>query len=184
MVNETDPSARARPCPSLLLWIGRSLLLIPEAALIAALLCVYTIFDKPIIIGLLVALLVASFIARTIALHLARSALEAACYREADILIQVASTLHPWSADTLALRGAWALATGAPESAEVALQQALALLPGQSAFHAAMSSILLELGRPVEASVSAREALTLDRHSSLAYLYLAEAERATGAPAQ
>ena len=184
MANETVSIAHTSTFTNLLLWIGRALLLVPEAALIPALLCVYSVFGKPIMIGFLVALLVASFIARTIALHLGRAALEGACYREAELLIRVASTLHPWSADTMALRGAWALATGAPEIAEAALQRAIALLPGQSAFHAAMSSILLERGRPVEAAASAHAALALDSRSSMAYLYLAEAERATGAAAQ
>src|SRR5690242_8513126 len=122
MANETDTVARVSGFTSVLLWIGRLLLLIPEVALIAALLCIYSAFDKPVMVGLLVALLIASFIVRTLALHLGRSALEGARYCEAETFIRVASALHPWSADTLALRGAWALAVGAPEIAEGALQ--------------------------------------------------------------
>jgi tetratricopeptide (TPR) repeat protein len=165
-------------------WVGRMLLLVPEAPLIAALVCMYLGLGEPPVLGLIIALLVVSFMMRTAALHLARVAIEAAYFREADALLQVAFVLYPWSADGLALRGTLALATEAPVAAESALRQAIELLPGQSTFHAALSSTLLALGRPAEAAAAARQALILNEYNALAHLYLAEAEQMLGASAQ
>lgn len=163
--------------------IGRMLLLVPEAVLIAVLICLYVAVGQPPLLALLAALLVVSFIARTIALHWASLAVAAARYQEADALVHLALLLYPWSADALALRGALALATGKAEAAETALRRAIALLPDRAPFYAALSSALLELGRPVEAAAAARQALRLDAPCALAYLYLAEAERVYGAAA-
>jgi tetratricopeptide (TPR) repeat protein len=164
-------------------WVGRVLLLVPEAPLIAALVCLYLGLAEPPVLGLIIALLIVSFMVRTIALHLARMAIEAGRFHEADALIQVALVLYPWSADALALRGALALATEAPAAAESALRQAIALLPGQSTFHGALSSALLALGRPTDAATAARQAVALNERNALAHLYLAEAEQALGASA-
>lgn len=178
MANGRSGTVRADWQPGVLTWAGWVLVLVPEAPLIATLVCVYLLLDSPPLLGLIIAALIISFIVRTAALHLARAALESARYREADALALVALTLYPWSADALALRGALALATGAPADAEQALVRAIRLLPGQPSFYAALSSALLELGRPVEAAEAARQALALNRRDALAHLYLAEAARA------
>jgi tetratricopeptide (TPR) repeat protein len=162
--------------------VGRALLLVPEAALIAALLCMYWALGEPAPLGLAVTLLIIGFIARWLALEAARAALEAARFREADALASVALALYPWSADGLGLRGAIALASGRLEQAEITLRRALALMPDQPSFHAALSGALLGQGRPVEAAAAARAALALAPDAAIAYLYLAEAERACGAP--
>jgi tetratricopeptide (TPR) repeat protein len=182
MMGKPDVTTHASRWASALLWVGRALLLAPEATFIAALLCVYLAFGGPLFAGVCAALLVIIYMARTAALYLARAAIEDAQYPQARALIQFASALYPWSADTLALRGTLALAMGAPEEAETALRRAIALLPGQPSFHAALSSVLLELGRPGEAAAAARDALLLDKRSAPAYLYLAEAERVLGKP--
>jgi tetratricopeptide (TPR) repeat protein len=145
---------------------------------------VYLALDGPLLLGLIVALLIVSFMVRTAALHLARAALNLARYREAEALVQVALALYPWSADGLALRGALALASGAPADAERALRRAITLLPVQPTFHVALSGALLDLDRPIEAAAAARVALALDGRVALAHLHLAEAERVIGTPAQ
>jgi tetratricopeptide (TPR) repeat protein len=183
MVSERTGEAQPRRGRGALIWLGRTLLLIPEGVVIAALLCAYWALESPPL-GLLVVLLIVSFITRMLALLGARMSLDAARYREAEALAQVALGLYPWSADALALRGAIALARGAAATAELALRRALALLPGQPSFHAALAGALLDLGRPAEAAASARQALAIDERCAVAYLYLAEAERASGAPAE
>jgi tetratricopeptide (TPR) repeat protein len=164
--------------------LGRMLLLVPEAALIAALLCVYWALGAPTLPGLLATLLIISFITRTLALVGGRMALDAARFHEAEALTQVALALYPWSADAQALRGVIALASGHPEDAAAALMRAIALLPGQPSYHAALGGALLALGRPFEAAEAARTALALGPEAAITYLYLAEAEQASGTPAQ
>lgn len=162
--------------------ISRSLLLAPEGALFVVALSIYAALGATPALVVLMGIAALSFAVRASALHLGRLALERARYREADALLHVALFLNPWSADALALRGTLALVTGAPEAAESALRRALALMPNQPAFHAALSGALLDLGRGVEAAHSARRALRLDPDYAIGHLYLAEAERASGAP--
>jgi tetratricopeptide (TPR) repeat protein len=160
------------------------LLLVPEAPLIGALLCVYWGLGEPPLIGIVVALLIVGFITRWLALLGARLALEAARFREADALAQIALALHPWSADALGLRGTAALVNGQAEEAEVALRRAIGLLPAQANFHAALAGALLAQNRPVEAGAAARAGLALAPEHAIAHLYLAESARLSGAPAE
>lgn len=162
--------------------IGQRLLLAPEGVIIFGLLVAFVILGGQQGIALLVAALTVWFIARMVALHLGRVALEAARYREAGALLQVAMALYPWSADTLALRGTLSLACGAPEAAVRDLQRAMQLLPGRPTYAIGLSSALLDLGRSIEAAAAARQALAFDDRQPLAYLVLAEAERASGVP--
>src|SRR5690242_841166 len=118
-----NDAASANWLTSVLRWVARALLLVPEAALIAALLCAYWALDQPPMIGLALTILIVGFIARTIALVGARMALEGAHPHEAETLADVALALYPWSADGLALRGAIALVSGRPALAEQALQR-------------------------------------------------------------
>ncbi|MBK9710225.1 MAG: hypothetical protein IPO81_02645 [Kouleothrix sp.] len=164
--------------------VGPMLLLVPEATLLASLLCAYWALGGPPLIGLLVMLLIISFIARTLALTGARVAHEKARLREADVLVQIALALYPWSADALALRGVIALSNCRAAAAEADLRRAIGLLPGQPGFHAALAGALLALDRPSEAAAAARHALALADDYAIAHLYLAEAEQAGGAPAQ
>ena len=166
-----------------LVWVGRMLLLVPEAVLLVALMYAYLALREPPLIGLLVALLIVGFMIRTAALHLGRAALEQGRRAEASALVTVALALYPWSADAIALHGVLALTSGLPEIAEARLRRAITLLPGQSLFHALFSAALLDLERPAEAAEAARQSLALDRHCAVAYLYLAEAERSLGVAA-
>jgi tetratricopeptide (TPR) repeat protein len=172
----------ARPDP--LRWVARALLLAPEAALIAALLCAYWGMGEPAPIGLAIMLAIISFIARLLALVTARAAIDLGRADVAEALVRSALALYPWSPDGLALYGVIALANEQPAKAEAALRRALALLPGRANVHAALSGALLDLGRPVEAIEAAQTALALAPDCAIAHLYLAEAERARGAPAQ
>lgn len=183
MANERRGAAGADWRFGALSWAGRLALLVPEAPLIAALLCVYLAVGEPPLIGLLVALLIVGFMVRATALHLARAALEGGRRDQAGLLLQVALAVYPWSADALALQGVLALESGAPDQAEVWLRRAITLLPGQPSFHAALSAALLELGRPVEAARAAARALALDSRCAVAYLHMADAERSLGAAA-
>jgi tetratricopeptide (TPR) repeat protein len=163
--------------------IAQALMLVPEALLIALLLCVYWSFGEPPQVGVLVTLLIISFIARLLALVAARQAFNAARYREADSLAQIGLALYPWSADALALQGTIALALGRPAEAERLLLRAIALLPGRANLYAALSSARLALGRPAQAAEAARLALALEPESAIVHFYLAEAELAAGLPA-
>jgi predicted Zn-dependent protease len=166
----------------LLVPLDRALLLAPEALLLTALLCIYTIWPITLV-ALLVALLVIVFLVRVAALHLARAAIERGGLADASALLKVALFLNPGSPDALALEGALALTNGASSLAVVRLRRAIALLPGQPAIHAALSGALLELNRPAEAAHAARAALALDSRCAVAHLHLAQAEQACGAAA-
>src|SRR5215212_632033 len=85
--------------------VGRMVLLVPEAALLVALVCVYLALHEPPVLGLLIALLILGFMIRMAALHLGRAALEQDRRVAAGALITVALALYSWSADALALQG-------------------------------------------------------------------------------
>jgi tetratricopeptide (TPR) repeat protein len=176
---QTDTATASGPT-GVLEGIAQVVLLVPEALLIALLLCAYWPLGAPPLIGLAVTLLIISFITRLLALIAARHSFNMARYPEADLLAQIALALYPWSADALALQGAIALALGRAERAEVMLRQSIELLPGRANVYAAWSSALLALGRPIEAVEAARVALVLAPQSAIVYFYLAEAERAAG----
>lgn len=160
--------------------IAQALVLVPEALLIALLLCVYWAIGAPPLVGLLVTLLIISFITRLLALVAARRSFDHARYHEASILAQIGLALYPLSADALALQGAIELALGRPAVAEPMLQKAIALLPRRASMYAALSSAQLALGRPVEATEMAQVAIALEPDSAIIHLHLAEAEQASG----
>jgi tetratricopeptide (TPR) repeat protein len=180
MKNKGRTAGSSSWLPTSITWIGRWLVLVPEAAILVTLLIIYGTFGNPPLLAFLAALIILAFTVRTAALHLARTMFEAGQYREANALLYLALLLYPWSADALALHGTFALATGKLDVAEESLRKAILLLPGQASFYTALSSVLLELGRPVEALQAARKAIELDNKHAQAYLYLAEAERASG----
>jgi tetratricopeptide (TPR) repeat protein len=184
MANQQTGAVAHRARPEWLGWVAHTLLSAPEAALIAALLCVYWGTGEPAVIGLAIMVSIISFIARSIALIGARAALEIGHLELAEALTLSALALYPWSPDGLALSGVIALANNQPDRAELALRRAIAFLPNRANMHAALSGALLELGRPAEARQSAQTALDLESGCAIAHLYLAEAERARGAPAQ
>jgi tetratricopeptide (TPR) repeat protein len=169
---------------AVLRWFVRTLLLVPEAALIAALLSAYWSMGAQTPIGLAIMLVIIGFIARMIALVAAQSSLASGHLHEAKNFVQAARAIYPWSADALALQGVIALSNDQPERAETALRQSIALLPDRANVYAALSAALLDLGRPREAAEAARVALALASDCAVAHFYLAEAERMLGAPAQ
>ena len=184
MASERIGAAPKRARPDMLRWVSRALLLAPEAALIAALLCVYWGMGEPAPIGVAIMLAIISFIARLLALVAARAALELGRSDMAEALVRSALALYPWSPDGLALYGVIALASDQPARAAAMLRRSIALLPDRANVYAALSGALLELARPVEASEAALKALALAPDCAIAHLYLAEADRTRGAPAQ
>jgi tetratricopeptide (TPR) repeat protein len=160
--------------------MGRTVLLVPEAPLLALLALGYTALGAPLL-GALTLAAALSFGVRVAALYLARALLLAARYRDAVALARLALAIYPWSADALALRGVLALAAGDAAYAERLLRRSDALLPGRAAVQAALSGALLELGRVSEAATAARRAIKLDARCAAAYLHLAEAEQRAGA---
>lgn len=163
----------------LLTQFDRALQLAPEALLLTALLCLYTVWPSTPI-ALLAGLLVVVFFVRVAALHLARAALERGSMAQAGALLRIARLLNPGSPDALALEGALALSNGASSLAVVRLRRAIALQPYQAAYHAALSGALLELNRPNEAIQAAQKAIELDPRCAVAYLHLAQAEQLCG----
>lgn len=184
MASEQIGAESRRGRPGVLGWIAHALLLVPEAALITALLCAYWGLGELAQIGLAIMLVIISFIARLIALVAARAALELEQPEIGAMLIQLALVLNPWSPDALALRGVIALSNDQPARAEASLRRSIALLPDRANVHAALSAALLDLGRPEAAAEAARAALALESGCAIAHFYLAEAERVCGAPAQ
>lgn len=184
MASEQIGAQSRRGRPGVLGWIAHALLLVPEAALITALLCAYWGLGELAQISLAIMLVIISFIARLIALVAARAALELEQPEIGAMLIQLALVLNPWSPDALALRGVIALSNDQPARAEASLRRSIALLPDRANVHAALSAALLDLGRPEAAAEAARAALALESGCAIAHFYLAEAERVCGAPAQ
>jgi tetratricopeptide (TPR) repeat protein len=182
MSNEQTGGAQSGWQREILNGIAQALLLVPEALLIALLLCVYWATGNPPLVGMLVTVLIITFLTRLLALVAAHRSFHAARYRQADTLAQIGLALYPWSADALALQATIALALGRAAAAEPMLRQAIVLLPGRASIHAALSSALLALGRPAEAAEAARMALSLEPQSAMIHLYLAEAEQAAGMP--
>lgn len=164
--------------------IGRQLLLVPEAVLLAALLCLHSVAGPSPLLALLGFAVTLYFGARMALLTLGRRALAAAAYERADRLARAAALLHPASADAQALLGTLLLARGEAEAAVDALARAVALFPLQADLHASLSAALLESGRPQEARASARAALALDPRCAAAHLQLAAAEEQLAAPAE
>lgn len=179
MATTAQKSAHGELFARAIQWLGRWLLLVPEAALVVLVLLLYAATNAAQPVAIVAAGLVTIFVVRTLALYTARLALNASRYHDADVLLKLALALYPWSADGLAMRGTLALARGEAVAAEQALQQAVRMLP-QPSFYTALSSALLALGRPVEAANAARRALNLNPEYAQAYLYLAEAEGASG----
>ena len=184
MASEQINADSQRERPSVLRWVARAFLLVPEAALIAALLCAYWVMSAQVPIGLAIMVVIIGFIARLIALVAAQTALELERPDIAETLVRSALALYPWSPDGLALDGVIALSNDQPARAEASLRRSIALLPDRANVHAALSAALLDLGRPGQAAEAARAALALAPDCAIAHLYLAEAERACGAPAQ
>jgi len=168
--------------PSLqLATLGRQLLLVPEAALLLALLCLHFAMGSPPALALLGLTIAAGFGARMGMLRAARAALDAADYSQAERLTSAALAIYPYSADAQALLGTIRLAQGDAPSAAEALRKAVAYYPGQPALHAALGAALLEAGQPRAAMAEARAAIALDPACAQAYLHLAGADAALGA---
>lgn len=170
-----QPAGPTWPGPHLA-WLGRQLLLVPEAVLLAALLGLHTMRGPSPTLALLGLAITLYFGARMALLALGRRALAAADYKRATRLARAAVALYPASADAQALRGALFLACGEARAAVASLSRAVDLFPPQAELHTALSAALLEAGRAQEARASARAALALDPRSAAAHLHLATAE--------
>lgn len=166
-----------------LLPLGRQLLLVPEAVLIAGFVAIGLVVGGSPLIGTLIVLLTIWLVVRVGAMYIAQGTVAAARYPEAERIARFAGFLHPWSADALALRGVVALMMGAQEEAVWLLRRSIALFPNAAATHAVLSGALLGLGRGAAARLAAQHALELDPGFAIAFLYLAEAERLDGASA-
>lgn len=163
-------------------WLGRQLLLVPEAVLLLALLCLHSALGAPPLLALLGLALIVYFAVRTALIMLGRRAVETADYERAERFAQSAIWLYPFSADAHALMGSLHLARGAAGPAAAALRRAVAFYPLQAQLHTALSAALLEDGRAQEAYDEARQALALDPRNAAALLHLASAAQQLGAP--
>lgn len=161
----------------------QTLLIAPEGPIIVVLLAINAIAPS-IWIGAGIMLLVVTFTSRIMALYLTSRALINARWDTADALAAVASALHPWSPDALALRGAIALARGKSALAVRLLQRAQRLAPNRSSIAAALSGALLEQGEAQAAETAARWALEMEPANAAARLYLAQALATIGAQAE
>ncbi|NTV66029.1 MAG: hypothetical protein HGA65_21185 [Oscillochloris sp.] len=184
MASQIQPSTAVRlnwPA-NRLAWLGRQLLLVPEAVLLLTLLCLHATFGPtPIIVGIGIGL-VCWFTSRILLLYSARRAVEAARYERASMLARMAMRLHPLSADAHALLGSVYLGQSNPTAAIEALSCAVRYYPLQAGLHAALSAALLEDDRPQEAMIEAGAALLIDPAYASAYLHQASAEEMLDAP--
>jgi hypothetical protein len=161
--------------------LGRQLLLVPEAPLLLALLCIHFALGSPPALALLGLAVAAGFGARMGLLKVARQALDGGDYEQAERLTSAALSIYPYSADAQALLGTIRLASGDAAGATVALRRAISYYPAQSGLHAALAAALLDSGELRAALATARLALALDPGCAQAYLHLAAADAALGA---
>jgi tetratricopeptide (TPR) repeat protein len=161
--------------------LGRQLLLVPEAVVLLALMCLHSALGAPPLLSLLGLLTTAFFVTRAGLLALGHRTLVTARYDDATRFAQAALSLYPGSADAHALMATLLLARGDSDEAALAFRRAIALFPLQANLHSALSAALLEAGRPVEACEEARRAVELDPTLAAAYLHLANAEERLGA---
>jgi tetratricopeptide (TPR) repeat protein len=182
MATRSERPLLAQRIATPLAWLGRQLLLVPEAVLLLTLLALHSTLGASPLLGGLGLVCALSFVLRMSLLALSRRTLAAANYVRAGQLVQAALWIYPASADAQALRGAIHLARGEAWQARQALQRAVELFPLQAELHAALSAALLEAGRPSEALVAAQRALDLDPAVAVAWLHLAGAESQLGAP--
>jgi tetratricopeptide (TPR) repeat protein len=167
-----------------LAWVGRQLLLVPEAALLLALLCLHTAVGPSPALTALGFGLILWFMARIALLYSARRAVDRAHYEQAEALARWAIRLYPLSADAHALLGTTFLARGNALAASAALASAVRYYPLQASLHAALSAALIESGQLQEAIAAADAALRLDPACAQAYLHQAAAHEQLEAPAE
>lgn len=159
-----------------LAWVGRQLLLVPEAALLLALLCLHTALGPSPALTAVGLGLVLWFIARITLLYTARRAVESASYERAEHLARWALRLYPLSADAHAILGTIFLARGNAAGAGESFASAVRYYPFEAGLYAALSAALLENGRLHEAVAAAGTALRLNPSCAPAYLHQASAE--------
>ncbi|MEI7645197.1 MAG: hypothetical protein WCJ55_13050 [Chloroflexales bacterium] len=159
-----------------LTWLGRQLLLVPEAVLLLTLLCLHAAIGPAPTLIAAGSVLVFWFAARMALLYSARRSIESLRYSWAESLAHMAVRLYPLSADAHALLGTVYLARGKPAAAVIALDRAVRYYPIQAELRAALSAALLEDGRPVEGLAEATAALRLDPACAPAHLHQAIAE--------
>lgn len=181
MTTPANHEPLASPLAAQLTWIGRQLLLVPEAVLLLALLCLHSVLGAPPLLAIAGLLLTLFFAARTSLLAFGRQALAEADYERAAQLAAAAIRLYPGSADAHALAGTIHLTRGEALLGARAFRRAVACYPLQAELHTALSAALLDAGLPQEARDAARQALAIDPRSSAAYLHLANAEEQLGA---
>lgn len=167
-----------------LTWVGHQLLLVPEAVVLLALLCVHSALGAPPLLALLGLLVTAYFLARATLLALGHRALARADYAQAAGFARSALALYAGSADAHALAGTVQLAHGEADAAVVSFRRAISCFPLQAELHSALSAALLDAGRPTEARMEARQAIELEPGCAAAYLHLANAEERLGASAE
>ncbi len=158
-----------------LAWIGRQLLLVPEAVFLTTLLCLHGLFGSNPFLALLGMMLIIWFLVRFSLLVMARHAVDAAHYERAKRLTQIAIRLYPLSADAHALLGSIYLGMGKPGVAIRALRQAIGYYPAQAGLHVALSAALLADDQAPAALEEANRALRLDPRYAPAYLHHASA---------
>lgn len=179
-----DRPLSAGPAAAHLTWVSRQLLLVPEAVLLLAILCLHTALGAPPLLAVAGLLVTLFFIARASLLALGRRALAAADYGRAARLAAAAILLYPGSADAHALAGAIHLARGEAQLGAAAFRRAVECYPIQAELQTALSAALLDAGRASEAATAARRALAIDPRSAAACLHLANAEEQLGAPTE
>lgn len=182
MLPSTPRPAHTSWAAAQLAWLGRQLLLVPEAVLLLALLCLHSALGAPPLLALCGLLLTAYFGARTALLALARRALRAASYARAARLARLARWLYPASADAQALCGSVLLARGDAAAATEAFRQAVAFYPLQADLRTALSAALLDAGNPLAARDEALRALAISPRCAAAFLQLAGAEEQLAGP--
>ncbi|WP_129631265.1 tetratricopeptide repeat protein [Candidatus Oscillochloris fontis] len=180
MASQTDSSATpgASWPANGLAWIGRQLLLVPEAILFVTLLCMHSLYGPNPLLAFLGIMLMFWFLLRIGLLALARRAVDAAHYQRGLQLAQIALRLYPLSADAHALLGSIYLGMGKPSAAISALRQAVRYYPLQAGLYVALSAALLEDEQPQAALEAASLALRLDPRYAPAYLHHASASEA------
>lgn len=137
--------------------LRQQVLLVPEAAIVLALLVLAWPLHFPALLGLLALLPMLVFGLRLSLMTLAERQIAHGNYARADWLIRAALRINPWSADALLLRAQGLSHQGQDEAAERQLRRAVQLYPDDLALQSALAAALLAQGRIAEGWQVARQ---------------------------
>lgn len=127
--------------------LRQQLLLVPEAAVLVAVLLLGWAFSFPPLLSILALITMLVFGIRIGLLTWAERQLGRGAYEQADKLARAALRINPWSSDALVLQAQGHTHQGDDEGAEQLLRRAVSLYPSDQMLRSALASTLFAQGR-------------------------------------